>query len=91
VSILDLPSGVHVVTRGDRLRANDEAAGPTALLGRVTGIRRGPFRFDPTTPVSGGWRAASALIEGALACRRLLSSVWRRAKTLETRRAIQAS
>ena len=89
IAMVDLPSGVELVTRGDALTSNDEPTAPHALLGRVTGIRRGPFQFDPMRPVSFGWRAASALCEAALAGRRVLSVARHRALMLDCRPALQ--
>jgi hypothetical protein len=91
VAQVDLSCSVHLVTRGDRLRANDEPTSADALLGRVTRIRRGPFQFNPTRPVPFGWRATSALFEVALACRRLFSFARRRAQTFESWALMRAS
>ena len=82
VSIADLAAGGPLVTRGDRLSGVDEPMAPSALLGRVTIVRRGPFRLDSARPVAIGWRAASALFEAAHTCRRLAGAVWRSGRSL---------
>ena len=83
--------GIHIITRGDRLHVDDEPAAPAALIGRITSIRRGPFRFDPASPAGPSWRAASVVLEWALTCRRLLSLAWRRARVFESWAPMRAS
>jgi hypothetical protein len=83
--------GVYIITRGDRLRSNDEPCALSDVIGRVTSIRRGPFRFDPARATGLEWRAASYLLEGALTCRRLLSVAWHRGRVSESWAPMRAS
>lgn len=80
VAAADGAASSHLLTRGDRLSDVDEPIAPSALLGRVMVVRRGPFLVDPARPVPLGWRAVSALFETAYACRRHLALAWRFAR-----------
>lgn len=59
-----LPAGLHVVTRGDGLRQADAPVPVACVVGRVSDIRRGPFRVAPQGSAGLAWRVLAFLVEG---------------------------
>jgi hypothetical protein len=77
-----------LITRGDRLGHDDPPVTAIELLGRVTSIERGHFRFEPDNRVSGWNRPILRVLRASdLATRAYLHFLARARNLLQTQTA----